>query len=417
MNAEQKKEIRELFPKVTGAGEFDYVTGWYEKATEFINETTIKCAFVSTNSICQGSHVITFWKYLVNAHNIHIDFAYRTFVWNSESKTQAHVHCVIVGFSGNLAEDEKKYLFTESGRYKVCRQISPYLMDTPIVFIETRSKPLCNVPKMHFGNMPRDGGGFILSEEERQELIKKEPLAEKWIHLYLGANEFIKKKQRYCLWLVGANPAEIAKCPIVKKRIELVRETRLASKAAATRKFADTPTLFCQIAQPDTDYVMVPRVSSEKRKYVPMGFLNANIIASDASLIIPNVSMYHFGVLMSNVHNAWMRVVAGRLKSDYRYSKDIVYNNFPWPEPSEAQRAAIEKTAQAILDARARYPDASLANLYDEVTMPPDLRRAHQENDKAVMTAYGWNWRGMTESDCVAELMKRYQQLAAEADK
>lgn len=265
--------------------------------------------------------------------------------------------------------------------------------------------------------MPRDGGGFILSESEKAELIEKEPIAEKWIHLYLGGNEFIKGKKRYCLWLVNANPAEINKCPSVKKRIEQVRDMRLASKAAATRKFAETPTLFCQIAQPDCDYLMVPETSSERRRYIPMGFMSKDVIASNAAYLIPGVNKFHFGVLTSNVHMAWMRVVAGRLKSDYRYSKDIVYNNFPWPEPDEAHRAAIERTAQGILDARARYPDASLADLYDELTMPPDLRRAHQENDKAVMTAYGWNWRGMTESDCVAELMKLYQKLAAAADR
>ncbi len=417
MSTEQKKEIRELFPKVKGAGEFDYVTGWYKKAVEFAAPLQVKCAFVSTNSICQGSHVITFWKYLMTTFPIHIDFAYDTFIWESESKSKASVYCVIVGFSGPFSKENEKLLFADNGKYKKCIHISPYLMDTPTVFIDSRSTPLCDVPKMRFGSMPRDGGGFILSESEKAELIEKEPIAEKWIHLYLGGNEFIKGKKRYCLWLVNANPAEINKCPSVKKRIEQVRDMRLASKAAATRKFAETPTLFCQIAQPDCDYLMVPETSSERRRYIPMGFMSKDVIASNAAYLIPGVNKFHFGVLTSNVHMAWMRVVAGRLKSDYRYSKDIVYNNFPWPEPDEAHRAAIERTAQGILDARARYPDASLADLYDELTMPPDLRRAHQENDKAVMTAYGWNWRGMTESDCVAELMKLYQKLAAAADR
>lgn len=415
MSAEQKQDIRELYPKVKGAGEFDYVTGWYKKAVEFIADSPIQCAFVSTNSICQGSHVITFWKYLMEHYNVHIDFAYTSFIWNSESQKQAHVHCVIVGFSKGATQRKDHFLFTDNGKYKDCEEISPYLMATPTIFIESRSNPLCDVPHMRFGSMPRDGGGFVLTSDERVAMLKKEPLAEKWIHPYIGANEFLKHKERYCLWLVNASPSEIAKCPTVKKRIEYVRDFRLASKAAGTRKFADRPTLFCQIAQPDCNYLMVPKTSSERRRYVPMGFMSKDVIASDSVFLIPNASIYHFDVLTSNVHNAWMRVVAGRLKSDYRYSKDIVYNNFPWPEPDEKHRVAIERTAQGILDARAKYPEASLSDLYDELTMPPELRRAHQENDKAVMTAYGWEWRGMTEMDCVAALMHLYQQLAAKA--
>lgn len=413
MTEVQKDEIRQLFEGVKGAGEFDYVTGWYKKAVKYTMGTAIQCAFVSTNSICQGSQVITFWKHLIEQYSIHIDFAYTTFVWNSEAKSQAKVHCIIVGFSGINVVNKEKKLFSTENKYIHCKHISPYLTDTPVIFVETRSTPICKVPPIRFGSMPRDGGGFILSPAEKEDLLAHEPLAEKWVKPYMGAVEFLKNKRRYCLWLVGANPGEINKCPIVKKRIEYIKEFRTSSKAAGTRKFAATPTLFCQIAQPDSDYIIVPKTSSGKRRYIPMGFMDKNTIASDLVFLIPDAGLYEFGVLMSNVHNAWMRLVAGRLKSDYRYSKDIVYNNFPWPEPTDAQKEKITQTARGILDARALYPDSSLADLYDEVTMPPELRRAHQNNDRAVMQAYGMPIKGTTESICVAELMKRYQELTS----
>ena len=417
MSEKQKQEIREIFNGVTGAGEFDYVTGWYKKAVEFTKGTLIKSAFVSTNSICQGSQVITFWKHLIEKYNVHIDFAYTTFVWNNEAQNRAKVHCVIVGFSSTGAVGNTKKLFRSETSYKLCEQISPYLTDTPVIFVESRSTPICDVPKMRFGSMPRDGGGFVLSPEERRELIKSEPLSEKWIRPYIGAVEFLNRKERYCLWLVNADPTEINKCPTVKKRVEFVRETRAASKAAGTRKFADTPTLFCQIAQPDSDYIVVPKTSSGKRRYIPLGFMDKNTIASDLVFLIPDAGLYEFGVLMSNVHNAWMRLVAGRLKSDYRYAKDIVYNTFPWCNPTPEQKRKIEGTAQRILQARELYPNSTLANLYDDVLMPPELRKAHQNNDRAVMQAYGFSVKDMTESKCVAELMKMYQTLQSEADK
>jgi len=259
--------------------------------------------------------------------------------------------------------------------------------------------------------MPRDGGGFVLTDEEKDDFIKKDPITEKWIRPYIGAYEFINNKMRWCLWLLGANPREIKQCSMVMKRVEYVREFRLSSVAEGTRKFAATPTLFCQIAQPDTDYIAVPKTSSEKRKYIPIGFLNKDVIASDLLFLIPNAELYHFGILTSNVHNAWMRLLCGRLKSDYRYAKDIVYNNFPWATPTKEQKEKIEKTAQAILDARAKFPDCSLADLYDDVTMPPELRKAHQENDKAVMQAYGFWGKVKSESECVAELIKMYKKL------
>ena len=312
--------------------------------------TKVRAAFVSTNSICQGEQVITFWKYIIGRYHAVINFAYSTFVWDSEATDKAKVHCVIVGFS--LYDDKKaKHIYEES-------------------FVETRSVPLYDVPKMRFGSMPRDGGGFVLTEEEKKELEAKEPLSSKWIRLYIGATEFLNNKTRYCLWMVNALPSDLKKCPTVMKRIEDVRKFRASSKAAGTRKFAETPTVFCQIAQPNSDYIIVPKTSSGRRRYLPLGFMPKDVIASDLVFLIPDANIYHFGVLMSNVHNAWMRTVAGRLKSDYRYSKDIVYNNFPWPDPTPEQREKIEQTAQGILDARALYPDNSLADLYDPLTMP-----------------------------------------------
>lgn len=412
MTATQKEQIRALFSGVNGAGELDYVTGWYLKASEWMEHTTARAAFVSTNSICQGSQVLTFWKHLIERFHIHIDFAHTTFVWNNEAKNQAKVHCVIVGFSKSAVQAQK-LLYTNGNNYKVCEYISPYLTDTPAVFVESRNKPLCPVPPMRFGNMPRDGGGFILTSEEREKLICEEPIAEKWIKPYVGAVEFLNGKERYCLWLVGADPGEINQCPTVKKRIEYVKSVRTASKAAGTRKFADTPTLFCQIAQPDGDYIIVPKTSSGKRKYIPLGFADKDTIASDLVFLIPDAGLYEFGILMSNVHNAWMRLVAGRLKSDYRYAKDIVYNNFPWPIPTDIQKGKILETAAGILSARSLYPKSTLANLYDDTLMPPELRRAHQANDRAVMAAYGFDVKTTTESSCVAGLMKLYQALAA----
>ena len=411
MSEAQKAEMHHLFPAVKGVGEMDYVCAWYRQAADMLAGSSIRAAFVSTNSICQGEQVLTFWKHMILNWRIHIDFAYPTFVWSSESQGQAKVHCVIVGFSGEMVTNVPKRLFYSDTNYKICKNISPYLSDTPTFFIESRSMPLCDVPAMRFGSMPRDGGNFVLSPEEREDFIRTEPLSEKWIRPYIGAVEFLNNKERFCLWLVDAEPSELSRCPKVKKRIEGVREFRAASKAAATRKFAQTPTVFCQIAQPNTNYIMVPETSSGRRKYVPMGFQTPYTIASNLVFLIPDADLFEFGVLMSNVHNAWMRMVAGRLKSDYRYSKDIVYNNFPWPSVNEAQRQRIIQTAQAILDARANHPTSTLAEMYDDILMPPDLRKAHQQNDRAVMDAYGMPIGQTTEASCVAELMRRYQEL------
>lgn len=409
MSSEQKDDITNVMLGFKSVGELDYVVGWYKKATELMKSTHIRTAFVSTNSICQGQQATTLWAALFS-EGVHINFAHRTFRWDSEASIKAHVHCIIVGFSYHTSLNSR--LFDSLGNVKLVENINQYLTDAPAVIIESRSNPLCAVPHIRFGSMPRDGGGFILNEDEKDNLIAREPLSKQWIHIYLGAEEFLKNKKRYCLWLLGANPAEISKCPTVKARIQSVRDFRLASKAAGTRKFAETPSLFCQIAQPQTGcYIAVPKTSSERRRYIPLGFLDASVIASDLLFLIPDAALFHFGVLESNVHMAWMRTVCGRLKSDYRYSKDIVYNNFPWPTPTDALKAKIEQTAQAILDARALYPDCSLADLYDEATMLPELRKAHQQNDRAVMEAYGMPVKGTTEAACVAELMKRYQEL------
>ena len=411
MSKEQHQELAVAFPECRKIGEADYVAGWYAKASHFIQNSSIRCAFVSTNSICQGQAVSSIWKPLFDM-GIHIDFAHRTFRWDSEAKIKAHVHCVIVGFSTMPTKTKTIYSINHSS---VARNINAYLLDAENVFIDSRSSPLCNVPQMRFGSMPRDGGGFVLSVNDRAALLNNEPLSAQWIRQYVGADEFINNKQRYCLWLVGASPNELRKCKEVMRRVESVREFRSASKAAATRKFAEIPTLFCQIAQPDSDYIIIPGVSSERRKYIPIGFMCKEIIASNLVQIIPNATLYHFGILTSNVHMAWMRAVCGRLEMRYRYSKDVVYNNFPWPTPTDEQKAKIEQTAQAILDARALYPDCSLADLYDEVTMPPELRKAHQANDKAVMLSYGFDIKTTTETTCVAELMKLYQKLTEQS--
>lgn len=413
MTQTQKNEIRNIYGDIKGVGELDYVTAWYKKAAIIMQKRpSIRTAFVSTNSITQGMHPGIYWKHLVGEYDVQIIFAYDTFKWNSEATLKANVHVVIIGFvNKNNDYDNYKYLYVND-KVKLAYKINGYLVEASEAFIKNRTKPICESPKMSFGNMPRDGGGFILNEEEKKRLIDEEPISEKWIHPYLGAAEYINNKKRYCLWLVDAEPNELRKSPTIIKRIQSVRDMRLNSKAASTRKMAEFPTRFAQITQPvGIPFLMIPRVSSQRRRYIPVGFLPGNVIASDESLIIPDADLYILGVIISNVHMGWMRSVAGRLKSDYRYSKGIVYNNFPWPDPSPEQKQKIEKTAQAILDARDLYPASSLADLYDELTMPKELRHAHQENDKAVMEAYGFDWRTMTESECVAELMKMYQDL------
>lgn len=413
MDREQKEQIKSIFGNISGVGEIDYVTAWYKKSAEMMNENPdIVTALVSTNSISQGMQPAIYWKYLRDKYDVDIVFAYSTFKWESEAVMKAAVHVVIIGFT-NINNEKKrdKYLYTSDTARKVS-YINGYLIEAGDIYIESRNKPICDVKEMNFGNMPRDGGAFILTEEEKDWLIKNEPITKEWIHLYLGAREFINSKKRYCLWLEGVEPNLLRNSASVMKRVESVRDMRLSSKAKATQKMAETPTLFAQRTQKiGKPFIMVPRVSSENRKYVPIGFLPGDIIASDAALIITDADIYDFGILTSNVHMSWMRAVAGRLEMRYRYSKNIVYNNFPWPVLDDYHKRRIEKSAQMILDARAIYPSSSLADLYDELTMPPELIKAHQENDARVMKAYGFDWENMSESDCVAELMKMYEKL------
>ena len=416
---EQKYDILAIYIDEKGksyktAGKIDYVAGWYFKVSELIQNTQIKAALVSTNSITQGEQVAAVWKPLFERFNVRIDFAHKTFRWDSESNSKAHVHCVIVGFSCTNTKEKKKLYSND--RMQLVDNINPYLIEAPNIFIDSRNNPICSVPKMTTGNRPADGGHLIIEAEEYENFIKKEPNARKYIKKLTGAMEFINNKTRYCLWLVGINPKELRTMPEVLKRVEACKEDRL-NGAVDRQKLAATPWLFREQINPET-FIIIPSTSSEQRKYIPMGFRHSDTISTNANLIIPEATIYHFGILTSNVHMAWTRVVCGRLKSDYRYSKDIVYNNFPWCNPTAEQKAKIEKTAQGILDARALYPDCSLADLYDDLTMPVELRKAHQENDRAVMEAYGFKkkdengkLRWLNESETVAELMKMYQSL------
>lgn len=420
-NAEQKKDMRAIYVDENGkeyslAGKIDYVAGWYFKASELIFGTAAKVAFVSTNSICQGEQVAGVWKPIYDRFNISIDFAYQTFQWNSEAKDKAAVHCIIVGFSSDTNKGIKK-LYTSSNTLELVENISPYLLPGKTIFVESLKKPLGNVSPMYFGSKPTDGGFFFLTPEEREEFVRKEPQSLKYIRKVLGAQEYINNIERYCLWLVDISPEELKNSPMIYERVRKVREFRLASKAESTRKFADRPTEFKQIAQPKTPYLIVPRVSSENRRYVPIGYIQPEVIATDATQIVPNASLYEFGVITSNVHMAWMRTVAGKLESRYRYSNTIVYNTFPWLDISEQQRKRIEVTAKEILNVRTKYSTSSLAALYDDHIMPSDLRTAHQKNDRAVMEAYGMTkivdgkktW--LTESETVARLFEMYEEI------
>ena len=411
MGKEQKDDLFDVFgAKWKNAGNLDYVSCWYKKAADLMKGTNIRTALVSTNSVSQGESVAILWKPLFE-DGVHIDFAHRTFRWDSEASIKAHVHCVIIGFS--IAPFYKAKVIYSAERPIIANNINAYLIDAPSIFIESVKKPLCNVPDLVFGSMPNDNGFLSdYSQEEKDTIIKDYPEAKIAFRKFVGATEFINNKVRWCLWLQGVSPNIIRSIPPIAKAVAAVKEMREQSSREATRKLADIPMLFGEIRQPNTDYIIIPAHSSERRKYIPIGFISKDIICSNANLLMPNASLYHFGVLTSNVQMAWTRAVCGRIKSDYRYSKDVVYNNFPWPTPTAEQKAKIEQTAQAILDARALYPDCSLADLYDEIAMPPELRKAHQANDRAVMQAYGFPVKNdFTESMCVAELMKMYQSL------
>ena len=425
---EQKDDLQLIMPDF--GSNIDYVGAWYKKAAELINGTNTRCALVSTNSITQGEQVTALWKPLFEKYKLQIDFAWRTFRWDSESNQKAHVHCVIVGFScanvgtsraasenaivANNADAARhvptRRIFNADGTVVNAKNINGYLLDAPNVFIEKRTKPLCDVPAMIRGSSPIDDGNLLLTIEEKEEYLKQEPQGEKYLRPFMMGKDFIDRKPRWCFWLIGANPSELRKCPILLKRIENVRDFRLQSTKSATKQIADTPTIFGEMRPCDSDYIAIPKVSSEQRQYIPIEYLKAEIIAGDKLFQMPNANLYHFGVLTSNVQMAWMRAVCGRLKSDYSYSNTIVYNNFVWPSVTETDQSKIEQTAQKILDARALYPDSSLADLYDATLMPVELRRAHRANDEAVLAAYGWP-KDLQESEIVERLFGLYKEM------
>ena len=406
---DQKADLQFVFgDKHKGLKMLDYVAGWYKKAYDIINGTKVRVALVSTNSICQGEAVEDLWSLLLS-NGVHIDFAYRTFIWDSEASLKAHVHCVVVGFS---TVNVPKYIF-DNGRVIEAKNINGYLIDAPDIIISRRGKPISKAPDMTKGAQLIDGGGFMIeSDIEKENFIKAYPESAPYIYRYYNAKDFLgNAPAKYCLYLKHCPPAVLKSCKGIYEKVKCVYDYRYNSEAKTTKILADTPWLFFQSQVPEKQSIVIPVVSSENRRYIPMCFMPIGNVYTNALFYIDGATIYHFGILESNVHMAWMRVVCGRLKSDYRYSNDIVYNNFPWPNPTDEQKAKIEKTAQAILDARALYPDSSLADLYDELTMPVELRKAHQENDRAVMAAYGFEVRTMTESQCVAELFKLYKEL------
>jgi hypothetical protein len=392
MSQFQRDQVVKEFNGKTGSGTLDFVTAWYAKAAKFIQDTDIKVAFVSTNSIVQGEQVGVLWDELLNKYNVKIHFAHRTFKWTNEAKGVAAVYCVIIGFS--TEDNFNKYIFEyediKGEPHKIkAKNINPYLVDADNVIITKRRNPICNIPKMLKGSQPTDGGNFLFTEEEKNEFMMIEPKANKYIKPLISAHEFINGQNRFCLWLVDADPRELKNMPHVLKRIEGVREMRLKSTKQATVKWANQPMLFTENRQPKSEYILIPRHSSENRKYIPMGFFDENSIVSDSCLFIAGAQLYHFGILMSAMHMAWVKYVCGRIKSDYRYSNEIVYTNYPWPEaPTEKQILNIEEKAQNVLDVRELFPNASLADLYDPRTMPHQLVKAHQELDKAVDLAY-----------------------------
>ena len=414
-NESQKQDMLSVLVDEKGkpyktAGKVDYVAAWYFKASQMMQANpSLKAALVSTNSITQGEQVASIWEPLIRRYNVHIDFAWRTFIWDSEASQKAHVHCVIVGFSVGQSPSKRK-LF-DGQTVKNVSHINPYLIEADDVFIHSRTKAIGNVPQMTYGNKPVDGGALIIEKGDYQDFISKDPESAKYIKRLMGAKEQINGTPRYCLWLKGISPADLRKMPLVLERVSRCKETRLASPDEGARKLADTPHLFRETNNPDTA-IVIPCHSSENRRYIPMSFIDSSVIVTNAVLFIPEGDLYLFGLLNSEVHMAWMRMICGRLEMRFRYSKEVVYNNFPWPNPTYAQREKITQTAQSILDARALYPDSSLADLYDETVMPPELRKAHHANDAAVLEAYGFP-KDATESDIVARLFKMYQELTS----
>lgn len=414
MDAAQKADTKAILGKWAKYGTLDYVACWYKKAAEYIQGTEIRCAFVSTNSITQGEQVVTLWKPMLQQYSANIIFAYQTFIWDSEANAKAHVHCVIVGFTCSK-KPVAKYIYQSNGALRATN-INGYLVDAPNVFIDNRKEPISDVPLMHNGCKFLDDGNYVFTKDELDAFLAQDPAAAQFIRPYYGAQNFISGEPLYCIWLQNVSPQEIKKSKAVMERISKVREFRQSCSSPDTQKYADRPTLPTRLAyyseERNTDALLVPIVSSERRKYIPIGYVDKEAIISYSCMAIPEASLYLFGVLVSNVHTAWMKTVCGRLKSDFRYSNSIVYNNFPWPTPTEEQKAKIEQTAQEILNARAMYPDCSLAELYGErMYFYPELLKAHQRNDRAVMEAYGFWGKLNSEPECVAELMKLYQNL------
>lgn len=415
-STEQKAEMLACYRHVKKAGMMDYVTAWYCKAVDYISAGRIRAAFVSTNSITQGEQVAPLWTELRARHPIQIHFAHRTFNWTNEARGKAAVFCVIIGFGAHKTKIKRlfEYEYIKGEPHEIkAKNINPYLVDAPDVFVKSRGKPICEVPPMVRGSAPVDGGNLLLNEEEKNELIAAEPQAEEWIRPYSMGNDFINGIPRFCLWLKHCPPEKLRKMPRIMKRVEAVRETRGRSAKQNTRKFAEKPTVFMEDRQVESAYLAVPQVSSERRRFIPTGYLPPNHIAGNMLFVVSNADLYDFGVVTSSMHMAWMRTVCGRLKSDYRYSAKIVYNNFPWPQnPTGKQTADIESKARAVLDARAQFPDSTLADLYDPLTMPPLLLNAHQSLDKAVDRAYH-NAPFANEAARVAFLFDLYQQYTA----
>lgn len=413
---EQKAELLEVFDGAKNAGNIDYCGAWYMKAARFTQGKRTRCALVSTNSICQGEQVANLWKPLYDL-GIHIDFAHNTFRWDNEAADKAHVFCVIVGFSRESGTKTLFYHATpDSDEEQIpTARINAYLKDAPDVFIYSRSKPICDVPEMGIGNKPIDGGFYLFTDEEKDDFLKKEPKAEGFFHPWLGSKEFIHGYHRWCLWLGEATFSDLKQLPECRKRVEQVREYRLASKSAGTRKIADKPTRFHVENMPEGSSIIIPEVSSSRRKRVPMGFVGPEIFCSNKVRLIPNASLYHYGILQSQFHNAWVRIVTGRLKDDYQYSANIDYNNFVWPEPTESQREEVERCAQAVLDARDAQEGATLADMYDpkNETFFPELMSAHKALDAAVEAAYGVDFGG-DEEKIVAHLFNLYAKKVGE---
>jgi hypothetical protein len=414
MSKDQRKEITDLFDNVPGAGTLDYVSGWYIKASKYIQGAGITCAFVSTNSITQGEQVAVLWKQLIEQYSVIIHFAHRTFKWSNEAPGKAAVYCVIIGFRLTAPKTFSLYEYEDiRGEPHVVsvKHINPYLVNAPDIFIPSRRNPISDVPNIGIGNKPIDGGLYLFTPEDKQVFLKKEPAASEYFKRWIGSKEFLHGNRRWCLWLGECPPEQLSKMPEALRRVEEVRQYRLMSKSASTRKLAETPTRFHVENMPKGNYLVIPEVSSERRHYIPIGFMGPETLASNLLKIVPNASLYHFGVLESEMHMTWVRAICGRLKSDYRYSKDIVYNNYPWPEnPTKDHMKTVEEAAQKVLDVRMQFPKATLADLYNPETMPKVLLDAHNTLDRAVDRSYGKR-SFKTEAERMEFLFEKYKEM------